>query len=1234
MAAPARAAADRDLCVALLALQMSFISREAFIEGFNTWTKDRTKSLGHTLVDCGVLTHTQCERLESLVENHLQKHGDDWESSLAALGVRDFGPLQSRDGNGFDPAAIVAAATGPETIANSPEQASVVFSSADEAWEDSHGENQGTDECRFRDEKFFAEGGVGIVFDAHDTELRRRVALKKLKPEFASDPVNRSRFVREALVTGRLEHPGIVPIYGMGAYADGRPYYAMRFIEGENLLRAVTRFHQVDHEHGKHREHTRELRRLLDRFVAMCNALAFAHSRGVVHRDLKPANVMLGPYGETLVIDWGMAKIDRGNSSDTSTNISAGNDAAKAANASRGQFGTPAYMSPEQAEGKVDQLGPASDVYSLGATLYHILTGKPPFLGGDLESTLAGVKSGDFPRPRKVQPRTSASLEAICLKAMAREPEDRYPTAQVLAEEVQNWLADEPVQAYAEPWQVRASRWMRRRRVALAMISLVLMTALGLAALLMWSVALKEQLKLLGEKQDDFDRLVESADKATVDGNWSLAHEGLSNAENRLAGASSHEQNTKLQAANRLLGMAERLEEIRFEALSQTFQSALTGTSRREIGHVVGEKGDYATTISQHFGRKLPDCLSDPQFAAEVKASPIQTHVLRAIEDWAADEPDLPLCTRLVQFLEANDGTTWRSQSLKLVEPSAELLETEDALVPPQASASAYRFIGHLLFRVPDMPRALEILQQGLEKHSDDESLLADLAVAHELNGRKQTAIEYFRAALMKIPATHRANAYVRGDLGKLMAESGRGPEGVATLQAAIAQSPNSAFLYAHLGFVLLQEANFDEADKAFRQSLRLNPGSAIAARGIGDIPRMKGDFKAAEAAYREALKLDPDSVEIRSNLGATLLMQSQWANAEKELREAIAKGPNYSIPHYNLAQALQNQGNLDAAEDEYRRAIEVDPDNGKAHRVYGVFLSGLGRIIESEEAFRWATMSSLPDVDAPLELAQSLIDRDEFRESGEILAALSKMPKPSADVFRLKGEWNYRHGDLEGAQECFDTAITILKMESGMSWLQKFAQLEKLKQLRQNAVEHAISYQRLIGREETDDEIAFSVAIVCSYKRIFPETGMRLFANFAAKANSQVLADKMSRFYAASCGIQASCPGELALDDATREAWRKQSLAWLQANLAECERRPAPQSFFGQIFAPEQPPLTPKEIGLYLALVKNSDRTAIVRDETFLNSLPADEAAAWKKLWADTSAIEARLQPKPKENG
>ncbi len=337
------------------------------------------------------------------------------------------------------------------------------------------------------DLRYHDRGGLGVVYLAEDRQFKRSAAVKFIQNELAADSRSREQFLLEAEITGRLEHPGVVPVHGLGETADGRLFYVMRFIQGETLDEAIARFHhQGQGRRSAARDRQVPFHELLNRFIAVCKTIAYAHNRGVVHRDIKPGNVMLGRYGETIVIDWGLAASvgRKGVFKDSDEKTLMPSNASGSSKASGG--GTPPYMSPEQASGK-EELGPATDIYSLGATLYTILTGKAPF-SGSLDEIKQRVIRGDFARPTQIKKDTSKALEAICLKAMSREPHQRYATALEVAEDVECFLADAPVSAYDEPIGRRLARWGRRNRTLAhsALVALILLAVVGSLAAAWW----------------------------------------------------------------------------------------------------------------------------------------------------------------------------------------------------------------------------------------------------------------------------------------------------------------------------------------------------------------------------------------------------------------------------------------------------------------------------------------------------------------------------------------------------------------------------------------------------------------------------------------------------------------------------------------------------------------------------------------------------------------------------
>jgi serine/threonine protein kinase len=300
---------------------------------------------------------------------------------------------------------------------------------------------------------------MGVVYAAGDLELGRTVALKVVAAE-KTDAETTARLRREARIIARLEHPGIVPVHDVGTLPDGRVYYAMKLVSGKRLD-----------------AHVREglpLGERLRLFQRICEPVAFAHAHGVIHRDLKPENVMVGPFGEVLVMDWGVAKDRQG---ERPVAVASGEVApAGERDTAHGTIlGTPAYMAPEQARGEVDRVGNGADVYSLGAILYFLLTGTAPGRAtahpDEPTRTWAGPsRAAGIEPPRRVAPSTPRPLEAICLRAMASDPGMRYPTVDELAADVARFLEGERVSAYPEnAWQ-RVRRFAGRHRTAVALV--------------------------------------------------------------------------------------------------------------------------------------------------------------------------------------------------------------------------------------------------------------------------------------------------------------------------------------------------------------------------------------------------------------------------------------------------------------------------------------------------------------------------------------------------------------------------------------------------------------------------------------------------------------------------------------------------------------------------------------------------------------------------------------------
>lgn len=570
---------NRDVVLGMMAVQLGVISRETLAAALRECRDDPDASLGDLLLETGILNDANHVALESAADSHVDEHGNA-EESLAGVGL----PSDVIDADGqVNEASLIAALDQPELLDDSDWLAETIVPGKGEPPQvldeksDSTGEPAESDFSeptvvpddkqtgpsadhseslptlapkagrgqsssaesesvqRYHILRPHAEGGLGQVLVALDKEVNRQVAFKQIKPRFSHDVRSRARFLVEAEVTGRLEHPGIVPVYGLGAHEDGRPFYAMRFIRGQSLRAAIRDFHaarrqqsegdafdpsaltasdakpqtplplsrattvvegstRASGQHPELRSKPRQIRRrplagdlefrsLIHRLIDVCNTMAYAHSKGVLHRDLKPANIMLGAYGETLIVDWGLAKVQGERQVDDqyvdrdASLMEPVSGSGSAPTMLGSVIGTPMFMSPEQAQGRVEELGPATDIYSIGATLYELITGHSPMFGQEagshlrLTDLLQRVRNGQFQPPRQVNPDVPQALEAICLKSMAHEPEDRYSSARAMAVDLEAWMADEPVTAWDDPWYDRLRRWISRHRLLVSSIA-------------------------------------------------------------------------------------------------------------------------------------------------------------------------------------------------------------------------------------------------------------------------------------------------------------------------------------------------------------------------------------------------------------------------------------------------------------------------------------------------------------------------------------------------------------------------------------------------------------------------------------------------------------------------------------------------------------------------------------------------------------------------------------------
>jgi serine/threonine-protein kinase len=440
---------DQNLLFGVLSLQLEFIDAQRLAEACSVWAARKDSPLSDVMVARGWITESEKDEVLRLLQRKLQRKDGDVRRTLAELAGANVRDIIRSVGEADVDVTLSELGGGPG------------FVQITNAVEPSSGERS-----HFTLSRVHEEGGLGRVWVAYDRNLCRDVALKEIRPDKRPGKVALHRFIQEAQIAGQLEHPNIVPVYELVRDAEREfPFYTMRFVRGKSLSA------EIDEHHRARLPETSKVlsfRRLLGALVNVCNAIGYAHSKGVIHRDLKPANVMLGDYGEVVVLDWGLAKVmDKADDETEDLRPVEVRDAVGSADTQTGHaLGTPAYMAPEQAAGRRSEIGSLTDVYGLGAILYRILTGRRPHTGRDSRETIRHAIEEAPPEPRTVDPSVPRALNAICVKAMAKDQADRYPSCLALAKDIQRWLADEPVSAYSDPWHVRIARWGRKHKAA------------------------------------------------------------------------------------------------------------------------------------------------------------------------------------------------------------------------------------------------------------------------------------------------------------------------------------------------------------------------------------------------------------------------------------------------------------------------------------------------------------------------------------------------------------------------------------------------------------------------------------------------------------------------------------------------------------------------------------------------------------------------------------------------
>jgi serine/threonine-protein kinase len=1120
-------------------------------------------------------------------------------------------------------------------------------------------------------------GGMAVVLRGHDADLGRDVAVKVLLEAHAGRTELVARFVEEAQVAGQLQHPGVVPVYDLGVLPDRRPYFTMKLVKGQNLARLLAERTPGADTPGSPAERPR----FLAIFLQVCQAVAYAHSKGVVHRDLKPRNIMVGAFGEVQVMDWGLAKVlgeggAPAGGGPPPQDLSVIHTARGGADTQAGSvLGTYAYMPPEQALGEVGRLDRRADVFALGALLCEVLTGRPPYTGEDPEAVRRRAARADLADALARLDGCGADPElvALCQRCLAAEPAGRPRDAGVLAAELAAYL--EGVEARLRKAEVErekaaataaVERRARRLTVGLAasVIALLLLGGGGW----FWAErarvereaeatrAAQEWERKVNAQLNEARQLRERARQARPDDRPRLAREALAAAErtdallaegdgdpalrNQVSRflAELRQEEQERQAAERDRRMLDRLAQIR---LGQTVVEDNSFSEDRADPEYLAAFRDYGIDI---------ETMPTREAAKRIGGRPIRKELVAALDDWLMirrlltrqNEP--ALWKPVAELARAVDHDPWRNRlrdAMLSPTPDPALLrqlsKTADcAAQPPESLYNLYLMLARF-----DAVESAVLLRKAQQHHLDAfwiNSALADIfKQGHGTPRRLDEALRFSAAALASSPLSPGAHYNV----GLVLTELGRDDEALAAFDSAIRLKEDYAQAHDHRGTILAQKGQYDEAlkaahkslaikkraapwvhiasgydkqgklaeaERACREAIKLEPDMPIAHFNLGLCLRKQDRLPEAEVAYRTALdrlddfltsgkpmtykqarrlaiRLPKDYVLVCNDLGLLLLKKGRPQEALEVIDKGLKQAPTAAALHFNRGSALFVLKRTEEAAEAFRTTIRHQPDHSQAYINLGVLYHEQGRLPDAATAFARALDINPKLMDVATNLAEMLEQIKQFGPAAEAWKrALRALPEGDRrrPLFEQRLRQDTRYALLQRQWPALLRGE--LKPAGAAEW-----------------VERARFAQRVLGT---------NLGAARVWKRAFADR-----PELAGDAT------KTYRFEASRAAALAGCGkgADLAwLDDEDRPRWRKQSLEWLRADLAELAK-------FLEEGKPEQRAVVPVALRQW----RGSADLAGVRDAGALAKLPAGERQAWRALWADVDALLRKAKGK-----
>jgi tetratricopeptide (TPR) repeat protein/predicted Ser/Thr protein kinase len=1078
----------------------------------------------------------------------------------------------------------------------------------------------------FRMIREVGRGGMGVVYEAEQISLGRRVALKVLPFAAALDARQLQRFQNETRVAASLQHEHIVPVYAVGCERDMH-FYAMQFIEGRSLAallaeRKVGKDATGEKTPGSERVPFEQVARL---GIEAAEALDYAHSMGVVHRDIKPGNLLLDERGRLWVADFGLARLTADTGPTRTGDL----------------LGTLRYMSPEQARAAHGLVDSRSDVYALGATLYELLAGQPVFPGDGRADILRRILTEDPVPLRRLDRSIPVDLETIVFKALAKNPAERYATAQDLADDLQRWLEDRPILARRPPLLQRLARWGRRHRPLVAGAGAALLVGLVVLAGSIGWVARDRAFR-----SAEITRGIETALEESL--SWQrkrLMPEALSPARRALELLAAADVAPALQervrARLRDLDFLDRLENVRMEPLT------LSNTVDADWQQVDARFGELFRDAGLDLAK-----LSAEEIAGRLAGSTVAVEVAAVLDQWGFVRRKLggagdPSEKFLLEVACALDRDGWRTQLREAV-PSKDRQALLKAGVEAtnRLSPATLLILGAALAEDGHAVGQAEALLREAQRCFPNDFWLNMSLYDRCLLSQPPQLEEAVRFASVAV-AIRPGSPAARNALGVALGMKERLDEAIGEFQEAIRLKKDYAQAHCNLGAMLVDKGFWEDAIDASWQAIRLKNEIPEAHYNLGYALDSMGWSDEAIGEYQEAIRLKQDLPEAHNHLGIVLDNMGWWEEAISEYQEAIRLKNDYPTAHYNLGITLTEQGWWQDAIGEFQEAIRLKKDNAQAHNCLGIVLSKMGRldgaIGEYQEAIR--LKKDFPEAHNNLGLAlgkKGRLDKAivEFQEAIRLKndypnahlnlgVALSKMGRLDGaiseyqEAIRLKKDFPEAHYNLGQALRVtglFAKALACFRRADELGFRPSAQWMRECKRL----VELDSKLPAILSGQQQPADAAERIELgwLCyEYKELYAAATRFYGEAFTAKPQ---LADDLSaqhRYNAARAAALAGCGRgqDVATLNATeRTRLRRQAQDWLRAHLEA----------WSKILRKEGDKVRPevsKQMDRWLA---DPDLSG-VRDDKALAELPEAERQAWNDLWDQVAQTFQQAQGK-----